>query len=122
MGYHGGSDSDGVATEATSGRWPANIIFDEAAAGELGENSRFFYCAKASKKERGPDNQHPTVKPISLMRWLVRLVTPPGGLVLDPFTGSGSTGVASVQEGFNFVGIEREAEYVEIAKRRIGSV
>jgi hypothetical protein len=64
-------------------------------------------------------NVHSTVKPIALMRWLCRLVTPPGGVVLDPFTGSGTTGCAAVLEGFGFVGIEREAEYVAIAERRI---
>ena len=64
-------------------------------------------------------NVHPTVKPLALMRWLVRLVTPPGGTCLDPFAGSGSTGCAAVMEGVNFVGIEREAEYVEIARARI---
>jgi DNA modification methylase len=64
-------------------------------------------------------NHHPTVKPIALMRWLVRLVTPPGGTVLDPFTGSGTTGIAAALEGFNFVGIEREDEYVKIAQARI---
>ena len=64
-------------------------------------------------------NHHPTVKPVAVMRWLVRLVTPPGGLVLDPFCGSGTTGVAAVREGFRFVGIEREAEYVEIARARV---
>ena len=63
-------------------------------------------------------NHHPTVKPIKLMRYLCRLITPPGGIVLDPFMGSGSTGVAAKQEGFRFIGIEREAEYVEIAKAR----
>lgn len=62
---------------------------------------------------------HPTQKPIDLMRWLCRLVTPPGGLILDPFMGSGTTGIAALREGFRFVGIEREAEYVEIARRRI---
>ncbi len=64
-------------------------------------------------------NHHPTVKPIALMRWLVRLVTPPGGLVLDPFAGSGTTGIACVAEGFDFIGIEQDAEYLEIARRRI---
>jgi len=64
-------------------------------------------------------NSHPTVKPIALMRYLVRLITPLGGTVLDPFTGSGSTGCAAVLEGFDFIGIEREAAYVEIARRRI---
>ena len=67
-------------------------------------------------------NFHPTVKPVELMRWLVRLVTPPGGVVLDPFLGSGTTGMACVYEQRQFVGIEREAEYVEIAKRRIAAV
>jgi site-specific DNA-methyltransferase (adenine-specific) len=67
-------------------------------------------------------NHHPTVKPTDLMRYLCRLVTPPGGIVLDPFTGSGSTGKAAVLEGFRFIGIEREAEYVEIAKARIAAV
>lgn len=67
-------------------------------------------------------NHHPTVKPTDLMRWLCRLVTPPGGTVLDPFCGSGSTGVAANAEGFDFIGIEREADYVEIARRRIANV
>jgi len=67
-------------------------------------------------------NHHPTVKPTALMRYLCRLVTPPGGIVLDPFTGSGSTGKGAILEGFRFIGIEREAEYVEIAKARIAAV
>jgi hypothetical protein len=67
----------------------------------------------------GARNIHPTVKPVALMEWLVRLVTPPGGVVLDPFLGSGTTGCAAVRLGFDFIGIEREAEYVEIAERRI---
>ena len=64
-------------------------------------------------------NIHPTVKPVSLMRWLVKLVTPPNGTVLDPFTGSGTTGVACQMEGFDFIGIEKELEYIEIANTRI---
>lgn len=64
-------------------------------------------------------NHHPTVKPVDLMRWLVRLVTPPAGIVLDPFMGSGTTGIACVYEERDFIGVEREAEYVEIARRRI---
>jgi len=64
-------------------------------------------------------NHHPTVKPTALMRYLCRLVTPPGGTVLDPFTGSGSTGKAAVLEGFEFIGIEREAKYVELARARV---
>jgi DNA modification methylase len=89
--------------------------------GSSGSAARFFYCAKASKADRDEGNGHPTVKPTDLMRYLCRLVTPPGGLVLDPFTGSGSTGKAAILEGFRFVGIEREAEYVEIARTRIAA-
>ena len=88
--------------------------------GDSGSAARFFYCAKASREDRG-DNNHPTVKPTALMRYLCRLVTPPGGVVLDPFTGSGSTGKAALLEGFRFVGIERETEYVEIARARIAA-
>jgi site-specific DNA-methyltransferase (adenine-specific) len=119
----------------------------EAGYGDSGSAARFFYCAKASKRDRDegcegmeakarptmgsgiggqPDqtiannrNHHPTVKPTDLMRYLCRLVTPPEGTVLDPFMGSGSTGKAAVLEGFNFIGIEREPEYLEIAQARI---
>ena len=182
-----------------TGRWPANVLLDEAAAemldrqtgelqsgfmsagtlreggqavalgyfsgiasvdgtyGDAGGASRFFYTAKPSRSERdaglddleprtagqatgredgsaamrsprtgagrssegGVRNHHPTVKPVAVMEWLVDLVAPPGGLVLDPFVGSGTTGVAAVRRGRSFVGMEREAEYVEIATRRI---
>lgn len=88
----------------------------------LGSAARFFYCAKASKSDRnlgGVENAHPTVKPNALMRWLVRLVCPKGGLVLDPFMGSGSTGVACMDEGMSFVGIELDGHYCDIAKGRI---
>jgi site-specific DNA-methyltransferase (adenine-specific) len=116
--------------------------------GDVGGASRFFYCPKASKKDRNeglehlpisrPDertetgmgsfvdkgiqpqqNIHPTVKPTDLMLYLIRLVTPKAGITLDPFMGSGSTGKAALRGGFKFVGIEREAEYLEIAKARI---
>jgi hypothetical protein len=90
---------------------------------DSGGASRFFYCAKSSSKERNAGleekNGHPTVKPIALMRWLVRLVTPPGGIVLDPFTGSGTTGLACHFEGLRFLGIEQDAEYAEIARARL---
>lgn len=86
---------------------------------DSGSAARFFYCAKASKADRSADNVHPTVKPTELMRYLVRLVTPPGGIVLDPFTGSGSTGKAAMLEGFRFVGCELSEEYAGIAKARI---
>lgn len=106
-----------MVTPERTGRWPANLIHD---GGEyFGEQSRFFYCAKASKKDRGENNNHPTVKPTDLMRYLCRLVTPPNGVVLDPFMGSGSTGKAAVLEGLNFVGIEKDPDYFCIAKERI---
>jgi hypothetical protein len=138
-----------------TGRWPANLIHDgsEDASGLLGEAARFFYCPKASKRDRDEgledmarkasgmvsntsgkhitrrdegyevapraNNNHPTVKPTELMRYLCRLVTPPGGVVLDPFMGSGSTGKGAMLEGFRFIGIERDPDYFEIACRRI---
>lgn len=110
---------------------------------DAGTAARFFYCAKASRKDRnegledpGPQfehgatlrkventetkgNTHPTVKPTELMAYLCRLVTPPGGVVLDPFTGSGSTGKAAMREGFRFIGIELSPEYMDIARARI---
>jgi len=181
----------------STGRWPANVIFDEEAAAMLDEQSgvlksgalkpyttvntsktsiaydgtktwtgdasyggasRFFYVAKASKRERnaglegmpfktndthnnpsrmvgasaakakakmdtsgtaGNQNHHPTVKPIKLMEYLVKMITPPNGIVLDPFAGSGSTGVAAVGLGFDFIGIEMSEEYAAIATKRI---
>lgn len=133
----------------TQGRWPANVLFDEEASELFGEKKRFFFCAKASTKERNRGceglplkesgaygefagdgrgrqtehvprtNHHPTVKPIMLMEYLVTLITPPGGTVLDPFMGSGTTGIAARNKGFEFIGIELDPEYFEIAQRRI---
>jgi site-specific DNA-methyltransferase (adenine-specific) len=82
---------------------------------------QFLYCPKASRADRGEGNVHPTVKPQALLRWLCRLITPPGGTVLDCFLGSGTTGVAALAEGFGFVGIEQSAEYLDIARARIES-
>jgi len=190
-GIYGSFDNQQGSEERT-GRFPANIMFDEEAGkildeqsgdsksskrgahnnkktehnhsftppeaiygdhntyGDTGGASRFFYCPKTSKKDRndgcdvletkaivgrdeGQDNtsiafkarpserknNHPTVKPTELMAYLVRMVTPKGGTVLDPFMGSGSTGKAAVREGMNFIGIEREDEYMEISRARI---
>lgn len=125
-GWNGNSLHRSVNREqsTTQGRWPANLIHDdsEEVADLLGEAKRFFYCPKASRKERGEGNNHPTVKPVELMRYLVRLVTPPGGLVLDPFCGSGTTGIACKLEGFAFHGIELNPEYAELSKKRISEV
>lgn len=83
--------------------------------------SRFFFCGKATRKERGDGNSHPTVKPMALMNWLVSLVTPPGGIVLDPFAGSGTTGLVTVKNGFKSILIEREVAYIKIIRRRLRS-
>lgn len=122
-----GWDGDnGVKT--VEGRWPANVITDGsdevldafAQYSGKGENvARFMYSAKASKADRA-DSKHPTVKPISLMRYLCKLVTPPGGTVLDMFAGTGTTGAACQREGFHCVLIERDAEHVETIRRRLG--
>ena len=171
-------------TGSTKGRWPANIIHDGSdeavglfpvtksvgrSGGKMPENivgqwftdqgsaARFFYCAKASRREREmgceemegrdggkyaqdewtrnnapkntPDafrkptkNHHPTVKPLALMRYLCRLVTPPNGLILDPFMGSGTTGMAAKAEEFRFIGIEIDKEYHAIAEKRIAHI
>jgi len=115
----------GVRTE---GRFPANVMHDgsQVVEGIFPEtNSRYFYCPKTSKKDRdeGLDalrkNTHPTVKPTELMRYLCRLVTPKGGVVVDPFMGSGSTGKACMVENFSFIGIEKDEAYFEIACARI---
>ena len=96
-------------------------VFVNCEYDDEGSAARFFYCPKVSKSERGEDNTHPTVKPQELMKYLCRLVTPKGGTVLDPFMGSGSTGMACKYEGFEFIGIEQEKEYFEIAEKRIKS-
>ena len=110
-----------------TGRWPANLIHDgsdevlAAFPDSNGSAARFFYCAKTSKSDRGEGNTHPTVKPAELMRYLCRLVTPAGGLVLDPFMGSGSTGKAAVLEGLRFIGCDLSPEYASIARSRIAA-
>ena len=108
-----------VASHSIKGMWGsgADTSYNEQ---EQGFNSaaRFFYCPKAGKKERGEGNTHPTVKPIALMRYLCRLVTPLGGVVLDPFAGSGTTMLAATAEGFASIGIELEKEYIEVCLLR----
>lgn len=86
--------------------------------GDTGTASRFFYCAKASKADRA-DSKHPTVKPLALIRWLCRLITPPGGVVLDPFSGTGTTISAALECGFKTIGIEREEEYFADMMQRV---
>lgn len=110
-----GRQEAGVAYGARNGMGDMPPAFH----GDDGGPSRFFYTSKASSSERGDGNTHPTVKPVDLMRWLVRLITPPEGLVLDPFGGSGTTGVACRAEGIRCVLIERDEEYVGIIARRL---
>jgi site-specific DNA-methyltransferase (adenine-specific) len=94
--------------------------------GDKGGASRFFYCAKASKSERTvngqAENNHPTVKPLELIKYLVKLATPPNGLVLDPFVGSGTTCVACKILGYDCIGIEKELNYIEIANKRLKGI
>jgi site-specific DNA-methyltransferase (adenine-specific) len=103
-------------------RWPANVALDESQADQLDEQtSRFFYVAKAGKRERPNVDgvAHPTVKPIALMRYLVRLVTPPGGTVLEPFAGSGTTVEACILEGFDCIAIEMTDDYLPLIAERV---
>jgi DNA modification methylase len=128
-------------TNVNMGGGQINHVYNDS-----GSAARFFYCAKASKRDRDEGceglgskpaggmngrhngsmgsitmgrNHHPTVKPTTLMRYLCRMFTPPNGIILDPFTGSGSTGKGATYEGFEFIGIDQDAEYVEIARARI---
>ena len=105
-----GQNTYGTMSRGSTDQEP-RIELDKSAA-------RFFYCAKASSKDRGEGNNHPTVKPTDLMRYLCRLVTPPGGLIVDPFAGSGSTGKAAKLEGFCFIGYELDPQYAAIANAR----
>lgn len=120
------------------GRWPANVILDEDQAAELdrqapgtggsggdrGGASRFFYVAKAPKSERPvvDGTAHPTVKPLALMQWLIRLVCPPGECVVDPFAGSGTTLEAAYLEGMEAIGVEVTQDYLPLIKARLDRV
>lgn len=124
--YGGGKGTNSTASESNpTGRWPTNVVLDDTQAAELGEPQRFFpvfkYQAKAPTKERPKVDgvAHPTVKPLELMRWLVKLVTPPGGVVLDPFAGSGTTVEACLLEGFDCIAIENGADYIPLIEHRI---
>lgn len=122
-GSMAGGNSAIVAAGTKIGAWPANILTDGSdemlgACGDAAENvARLYFSAKADKLDR-IGSKHPTVKPVDLMQWLCRLITPPGGVVLDPFAGSGSTGEAAWREGFRCILVEREDEYqTDIAER-----
>ncbi len=122
------SGSRKAGTHGLMGYMGADVAPMPAIVGDSGSASRFFPCfryeAKASSKERPKVDgvAHPTVKPLALMRWLVRLVTPPGGMVLEPFAGSGTTVEAALLEGFHVAGIERDAAYLPLIQARIDRV
>jgi len=102
-----------LITGNTEGRFPSNVL------GEVEGYQKYFYCPKVSRKERMDFNNHPTVKPVDLMKYLIKLVAPQGAHVLDPFCGSGSTGMACKELGNTFTGIEQDKNYVTIAQQRI---
>jgi hypothetical protein len=112
-----------AAHNRTASMGSSSADWTTAGHADSGGASRFFYVAKPSRSERNAGtaegNKHPTVKPIALMRWLCRIITPPGGTVLDPFAGSGTTLLAALAEGFHPIGIEREAEFVAIIRARV---
>ena len=124
-----GEQRDGVTINRNRSSQKPNEVYgtfaeshgDDVGYGGNGGASRFFYVAKADASERVRVNgtAHPTVKPLALMRWLVRLVTPVGGTVLEPFAGSGTTVEACILEGFRCVAIEREADYLPLIVQRI---
>jgi site-specific DNA-methyltransferase (adenine-specific) len=114
---NGGGQKIGAGNDIYSGS--KGLTREDVGYGDSGSAARFFYCAKASNSDREENNNHPTVKPTELMKYLCRLVTPLNGTVLDPFMGSGSTGKAAIQENFDFIGIEMSKEYFEIAQARI---
>lgn len=106
---------NGTEDANPNGRYPSDIIghFDDPA------HQKYFYAPRATRKERGEYNDHPTPKPVNLMRYLCRVYAPRGGKVLDPFMGSGSTGIGALLEGMEFLGIDQSQHYCDIAQRRI---
>lgn len=134
-----------VYNQHPNGRFPANLIItgsdDQTCPKKILKNQDerrqdvaqyfkcfepdllpFVYCKKPAKKEKGSNNIHPTVKPIKLMRYFCKMITVPGGVVLDPFMGSGTTGIAGLKEGFKFIGIENDDQYFEIAQSRLKGI
>ena len=109
----GTQEEFGTVDANPAGRYPSNIIGDV-----LPEHQKYFYAPRATRKEKGSDNDHPTVKPIDLMAYLIKVYSPKETIVLDPFCGSGSTGVAALQENRKFVGIDLSSHYVDISTER----
>lgn len=109
------NDSDKQMIRNDKGRFPSNVL------GEVAGYQKYFYCPKVSRRERMTFNNHPTVKPVALMKYLIKLVAPEGSHIIDPFAGSGSTGMACRELGRQFTGIELDANYCDIARRRIAA-
>lgn len=109
----GTQEEFGTVDANPDGRYPSNIIGEV-----LPEHQKYFYAPRATRKEKGLDNDHPTVKPIDLMAYLIKVYSPKETTVLDPFCGSGSTGVAALQENRKFVGIDLSSHYVDISTKR----
>jgi len=109
----GTQEEFGTVDANPAGRYPSNIIGEV-----LPEHQKYFYAPRATRKEKGSDNDHPTVKPIDLMAYLIKVYSPEGTIVLDPFCGSGSTGVAALQQNRKFVGIDLSSHYVDISTKR----
>jgi len=117
---------ESIKSAESKGRWPSTVILDgsnEVLSGlpvtRDGSAARYFYHAKPNKKDKGEGNNHPTTKSVELMQFLTRLITPSRGIVLDCFMGSGSTGISAMIEGFRFIGIEQDSDYVAISEKRI---
>ncbi len=104
-----------------AGRWPGTLIHDgsDEVLEHLGEKTTFFYCPKVVGAKARNGSKHSTMKPLELMRYLVRMITPPGGMVLDPFAGSGTTGEAAELEGVDYILIERNPQHIEDIERRL---
>lgn len=111
----GSKSTEGTEDANPNGRYPSDIIgyFDEP------EHQKYFYAPRATRKEKGSYNDHPTVKPIDLMRYLVRVYAPENGLVLDPYSGSGSTGIGCLAENKSYIGIELSEHYAEVSRTRL---
>jgi DNA modification methylase len=120
-GFGWGNIGRGGSSRSISDSGGASRFFPTFAWSEADDLTPFLYCPKASRADRGEGNTHPTVKPLALMRWLCRLACPPGGRVLDPFAGSGTTLLAADAEGFDAVGVEQDPVYCEMARRRIAA-
>ena len=108
------TDNDEKVDANPNGRYPSNIIGEVMPA-----DQSYFYAPRVTRQERGENNTHPTPKPINLMRYLIKMFCPKDGIVLDPFSGSGSTGIGALLENREYIGMDISEEYTEIARERL---